>query len=119
MTSQEPATGYDPLLGVLGIQAHHGLSLFTYEIANETKNAGAIKEFLGRERTKQLKIQNKGRMSGDFGKENKSGQVERKLKLSGDRMHGMIDKSNGHFGKFSKVGIGPNPHAHLPTHACE
>jgi hypothetical protein len=31
MTSQEPATGYDPLLGVLGIQAHHRLSLFIYD----------------------------------------------------------------------------------------
>jgi hypothetical protein len=31
MTSQEPAPGYDPLLFVLGIQAHHSLSLFTYD----------------------------------------------------------------------------------------
>jgi hypothetical protein len=34
-------------------------------------------------------------MSGDFGKENKSGQVEQKLKLSGDRMHGMKTKTVG------------------------
>jgi hypothetical protein len=31
MTSQEPAPGYDPLLFVLGIQAHHSVSLFTYD----------------------------------------------------------------------------------------
>jgi hypothetical protein len=31
MTSQAPATGYAQLFGVLGIQAQHSLSLFTYD----------------------------------------------------------------------------------------
>jgi hypothetical protein len=57
MTSQEPAPRYDPLLFVLGIQANHSLSLFTYDSLSPRFVFWLM--FI---------IQNKGRMSGDFGK---------------------------------------------------
>jgi hypothetical protein len=56
-------------------------------------------------------------MSGDFGKENKSGQVERKLKLSGDRMHGMIDKKQWALWKVFKSWHRTEP-PRTPTHTC-
>jgi hypothetical protein len=48
------------------------------------------------------KTQAKGRMSGDFEKENKSGASRKKTNTLSRCMHGMMDRDSVRFGKKNK-----------------